>query len=329
MRFTRIAAVAAFAATALAVAGCSSTTDPGTESSTPAADPTELTLVLTPSVEADVIATGGAELATLLTEQLGIDVKYYGVEDYNAAVTAFETGQAQIGMLAPALVVNAIDRADAVPILTVERYGGSTYVTQWFTNDPDRFCLDEVVTDEDGYTFCNGTDASPHVGPAGEDALKLVTADDAISFVDPTSTSGYYYPVMQLTDLGVIASPDDLSNTFFAGGHPESVSSVARGEATIGVSFDDARTNVVEEIPTIGEDVTVFAWSTNIPNDGVAVAGDLSEDLQGRIKDALLEIAGTDDGLALLDELYTVDGFSDPDMDAIDTLRDVLAAFPE
>ncbi|MGB4777875.1 phosphate/phosphite/phosphonate ABC transporter substrate-binding protein [Microbacterium sp.] len=326
MRFTRPATAAALAAIVLVTAGCSGSSEP---EATGDGDPTELTLVLTPSVEADVLATSGDELATMLTDELGIDVTYYGVEDYTAAVTAFETGQAQIGMLAPALVVNAIDRADAVPILTVERYGSSTYVTQWFTNDPARFCLDEVVTDDEGYTFCNGTDVSPHVGPVGEDALELVAPDDTISFVDPTSTSGYYFPVLQLIDLGVIESPDDLTGAFFAQGHPESVNAVANGEATIGVSFDDARTNVVEENPTVGQDVTVFAWSTNIPNDGVAVAGDLSEDLQQRIKDAFLAIASTDDGLTLLDELYTVDGFSDPDLDAIDSLRKVLAAFPE
>lgn len=329
MRLARPVALSALAMSALLVAGCSSSTEAEGGSSEPAGDPETLTLVLTPSVEADVLATSGDELAAMLTDELGIDVEYYGVEDYNATVTAFETGQAQIGMLAPALVVNAIDRADAEPILTVERYGGSTYVTQWFTNDPDRFCMDDIVTSEDGYTFCNGTDVTPHEGPVGEDALAELTLDDTISFVDPTSTSGYYFPVLQLTDLGVAESPDDLTNTFFAGGHPESVGAVARGEAVVGVSFDDARENVVEEIPTIGEDVTVFAWSSNIPNDGVAVSGDLSDDLQAQIKEAFLSIASTDEGLALLDELYTVDGFSDPDMDAIDGLRAVLEAFPE
>src|SRR5690606_2954197 len=183
---------------------------------------------------------------------------------------------------------------------------------QWYTNDPDRFCLDEIVTDDEGYTFCNGTDSADG-GPVGEEALAEVAQDEIIAFVDEGSASGYYYPATQLEEAGL--DPFTLSNAFFAGGHPNAVLAVARGEATVGVSFNDARSEVVEELPTIGTDVTVFAWSANIPNDGIAVAGDLPDDLEQAITDAFLAIAESEDGAALLKSIYNIDGLVPADLD--------------
>lgn len=311
-----LVALAALAVTGTALAAC-----------TPA-ESDELVLVFTPSVEADVIANSGAELATLLSEELGITVSTFPVDTYPAAVTAFETGQAQIGMLAPALMVAAVDRAGAEPVLTVSRFGGSTYVTQWMTNDPDRFCLTEVV-EVDGMAFCNGTDGSPASGPAGEDALALITPDDAIAFVEADSASGYYFPVTQLIDLGVIESPDELGNAFFAGGHPDAVLALSRGEAVVGTSFNDARGDVLEEVPTIGTDLVVFAWSSDIPNDGIAVAGDLDPELKTAITDAFLAIASTEEGLAVLDELYNVEALDPADISKLDVVRQVVENFPD
>ena len=37
-----------------------------------------------------------------------------------------------------------------VPILQTERDGQVTYHTQWFTNNPDKYCLDEPVENDAG-----------------------------------------------------------------------------------------------------------------------------------------------------------------------------------
>jgi phosphonate transport system substrate-binding protein len=199
-------------------------------------------------------------------------------------------------------------------------------VTQWFTNDPDRFCLDDVVTDDEGFTFCNGTDTAEG-GPVGEEALGEIEQDEVIAFVDEGSASGYYYPATQLAEAGL--DPFDLTGAFFAGGHPNAVGAVADGDATVGVSFNDARSELVEERPQIGEEVTVFAWSADIPNDGIAVAGTLSDDLRQRITDAFTSIAEDEEGLALLQAVYNIDGFVPADLDALDAARQVEQNFGE
>jgi phosphonate transport system substrate-binding protein len=320
----RWGAIAAATALTLGLAACA----PAAEE--PAADgastewPDELVLGLVPSQEVDQLVLDAEVLGELMSEELGIPVRAEVTDSYNALVVAMQAGQAQIGMFGPIALVQAADQAGAEPILQSVRFGSSTYVTQWFTNDPDRFCDTAVVVDEDGFAFCNGVNEAD-AGPVGESALLKIAQDEAISFVDEGSASGYYYPATQLEEAGL--DPFALSGSFFAGGHPNSVLSVARGDAAVGVSFNDARNNVVEELPTVGEDVVVFAWSTNIPNDGVAVAGDLPEDLKDAITAAFLAIAQSEEGLAALDAVYSIEGLVPADLDALDAARQVEANF--
>ena len=90
-----------------------------------------------------------------------------------------------------------------------------------------------------------------------------------------------------------------------------------------GVSFADARGQLVDQVPDVGEQVVVFAWSFPIPNDGFAVAGDLPEDLKEAITAAFIDIASTPDGTALLQELYEIDGLVPVDPAAFDEIRDL------
>ncbi|WP_409048372.1 phosphate/phosphite/phosphonate ABC transporter substrate-binding protein [Microbacterium sp. HA-8] len=327
MKLRMPAAIAAAAVTTLVLAGCAGgSTDDGGDAGAGGDEPTELVLGLVPSQDVDQLVLDAEELGTLLSDELGIPVTAEVTTDYTALVTAMQAGQAQIGMFGPIALVQAADQAGAVPILQSVRFGSDTYVTQWYTNEPDRFCMDEIVTDDEGYTFCNGTDSAEE-GPVGEDALAEITQDETIAFVDEGSASGYYYPATQLQEAGL--DPFALNGAFFAGGHPNAVLAVADGSASVGVSFNDARSEVVEERPSIGSDVTVFAWSTNIPNDGIAVSSDLSEEWQERIADAFMAIADTEDGLAVLDAVYNIEGFAPADLDALDAARQVEQNFGE
>jgi phosphonate transport system substrate-binding protein len=135
--------------------------------------PDTLVFTLTPSQETGGLIETAQPLADLLSEQLGVTVEALVPTDYAGVIVALESGQAQIaGGLGPRQMVQAEDQADAELILQAERFGSLLYVTQWYTNDPDTYCADEPVADEDGFLFCNGVlDATgPEVGlrlPAG------------------------------------------------------------------------------------------------------------------------------------------------------------------
>lgn len=291
--------------------------------------PERLVLGLVPSAEVDQLVTDAEALGGLLSAELGIPVETFVSDSYAALVVAMQSGQADVGLFGPIALVQSVDQAGAVPILQSVRRGTSTYHTQWMTNDPARFCTTPVVevpnADGQVFSYCNGTDAAD-TGPIGEEALRNIRPGESISFVDEGSASGYYYPATQLQQTTGI-DPLTGIDAQFAGGHPNSVLNVARGDFSVGVSFDDARSEVVEEDPEIGSKVTVFAWSPEIPNDGVAVRGDLPQDFQQRIAGAMTTVIGTPQGAAAFDAVYNIEGLVPAQTAALDTARQVAANF--
>lgn len=295
--------------------------------------PDELVLTLTPSQEAQQLIDDAGPLADMLAARLnesdqapegGITIQAEVPTDYAGVIVALEAGQAHIaGGLGPQQMVQAETQGNADLILQSERFGDVIYVTQWFTNDPDTFCADEPV-DVDGYLFCNGVDkaSGPGEGPIGGDRIELV-AGQSVAFVDQGSASGHLVPSLQLFEAGI--DPLEGVDATFAGGHDNAVLAVYRGDATVGVSFNDARTEVVEQAEDVGQEVVVFAWSPPIPNDGFAVAGDLPEDLKEAIVEAFVDIANTDEGVAILQELYNIDAVVPVDSAAYDPIRTLVA----
>jgi phosphonate transport system substrate-binding protein len=312
-------------------AGASATTEgAGAQSATnvvfpvtPGPDwPDELVFTLTPSQEAGGLIQTAQPLADALSERLGVEVTPQLPSDYAGVIVALESGQAQLsGGLGPVQMVQAEDEAGADLILQSERFGSYEYVTQWFTNDPDTYCDDTPVADpETGFLFCNGVTAGAPAtdGPIGEEHLADV-AGQTVAFVDQGSASGYLVPSLQLLNAGV--DPVDDITPLFAGGHDSAVQAVYDGDAAVGVSFNDARTVLAEQIPDVGEQVVVFAWSFPIPNDGFAVAGDLPDDLKEAITAALLDIAETQPDV--LKEVYDIDGLTPVDSTDYDIIREL------
>lgn len=296
--------------------------DTATEDAAEAGDgadwPDRIVIGLVPSREADVLVETAEPLADHLAESLGVEVESFVPTDYTGLIEAMGAGQADIGMFGPLALVRAEDRYGVDIVLQSVRFGSLTYVTQWFTNDPDTFCMDEPVADEDGFLFCNGV-LDAESGPVGEEAIANV-AGKTVAFVDAASASGYLIPALQLIQNGL--DPNEDVNGIFAGGHDNAVISVYNGDADVGLSFNDARGNVVDELPDVGEQVVVFAWSRNIPNDGAAVRSELPEDLKQAIVDAFIDYASTDEGKEVLNAIYNIDDIVPADVSAFDVIRD-------
>jgi phosphonate transport system substrate-binding protein len=294
-------------------------------------DPSELVIGFVPSREAGALVETIQPLADYLTQTLGIPVKGIVTNDYTGLVTAMETGQAQIAALPPFGLVQAMDRAGADVILQSERFGSGTYHTQFFTTDPDTYCAEAPVQNTrvvDGadvtYLNCNGTqranDETPE-GPIGLDALAKMPKGTPVAFVEQSSASGYIFPATVFANAGFDVEND--IQPLFAGSHDAAVIAVCEGQASIGVSFDDARPNAVTDCDVPGT-VVVFAYGPEIPNDGVAVAGDLSDELKARIKQALLDYAATEEGAANLAEIYNINAFTEPNLDALEIVRQAV-----
>ena len=289
-------------------------------------DPETLVMGFVPSREADVLVNNIDPLVEYLTEALGMPVEGVVTQDYTGLVTAMETDQAHVGAFGSFGMVQAMDRAGVVPILQTERGGEVTYHTQWFTNQPDKYCQTEVVADEDGFLTCNGlevaeTEAGYTFGPKGEDSIALIEEGTTVSFTTPTSGSGYVFPALQLINLAGLDPEADV-DAIFSGGHDNSVLAVCNGDAEVGVSFDDARSILQEGDCDDLSQVVSFAFSDEIPSDGVAVAGSLSDELRQAISDALVAYAATDEGAAVLDAVYEIENYGVANAEAYDVVRD-------
>ena len=293
--------------------------------------PEELVIGFVPSREAGALVEDIQPLADYLSEELGVPVEGVVSNDYTGLVTAMETGQAHIGALPPYGMLQAVTRADAEIILQSERFGSGTYHTQFFTNDPDKYCEGEpeentrMVDDEEvTYLNCNGTarenDETPE-GPVGIEALANIDEGTTVSFVEQTSSSGYIFPATVLLTQGI--DPEADIEPIFAGSHDASVIAVCEGQAEVGVSFDDARTEAITDCDVANE-VVVFAYGPEIPNDGVAVAGSVPEDMRQDIRDALMAYAETEEGAEVLESIYNITAFTEPNLEALEIVQQAV-----
>lgn len=315
MRITpvRFAATLTAAAAAIALAGCAGPAD-GADDTEAQADPESLVLALVPSQDQDGLVETAAPLTDYLTEELGIEVTGVVSKDYQAAVEAMGAGQAQIGFLPSLQLWQANDMYGAEVVLQTERNGNITYPAQFMTNNPDKYCDDEPV-ERDGMLFCNGADAMQ--GPAGLDSISKVEGAK-VAVLGPGSPAGYIYPILALQEAGLDTDADIEQLPVTA--NDASVLAVYNGDAEVGFSFWDARSIVVKDTPDVGQKVVVFAMTEEIPNDGVALSSDLSDDLRERISTALEEFSNTPEGSEVLTSIYSIDKLAPADPESLDVV---------
>ncbi|QOR70873.1 phosphate/phosphite/phosphonate ABC transporter substrate-binding protein [Ruania alkalisoli] len=338
------------ATTALALASCSSEasgsegtdSDGGSDSADSAGStqtewPEEITISLVPSVEGEDLAEALDPLTTYLSDGLGITVEGVVATDYAATVEALGADQAQVLITDAGSLYNAMEQYDAELILRDVRFGATSYASIAMTNDPGTYCADEVVTATYGATgdelsYCNGTEAGPDAagqGPAGQEALASIAEGTPVALQAATSPAGYQYPVVAMREQGI--DTDAGIQQIPVEGNNNAVLAVANGDAEVGFAYWDARSTVTEEVPTVGEDVVVFAYTEMIPNGGVAVAPSLPEDLVAELTTLMDDYADSSDEAAtvMFDLVGLSDWSADTAEDEITRYGEILAEFSQ
>ncbi len=103
------------------------------------------------------------------------------------------------------------------------------------------------------------------------------------------------------------------------------MTAVYNGDADIGLSFDDARRSVREELPDVGEKVIVFNITPDIANDVIAVRADLPDSLKAAFFDAINDYISTEEGEAVMDQLYSWTAITRPDPTSMQAIADAIA----
>jgi phosphonate transport system substrate-binding protein len=243
-----------------------------------------------PSGDTQEIIASGDQLAQMITDRTGLVVEATVGTDFAAVREAMGAGKAQIGWLNTFNYVLANEKYGVEVGLVTDRFGSTTYVGQFNVR------ADSGITslqDLKGKVMC---------------------------WVDPNSTSGYIIPRIELAANGI--DPDkDFSKTIETGSHNNSVTAVYNGDCDVGVSYADARSSIEADFPDVKEVVVVLATTTEIPNDSVSFAKDFDPELRTQIVNALVEIAGTEEGQAALENLYSIAGLVPADDSFYDAFR--------
>ena len=291
-----------------------------------------------PSAEQTDLQDNIQPLMTVLSEGLGIEVEGFVTSDYSGLLVAMGSGQADVGAFNTLGYVNALNafptRMEA--IAKVVRYGSGSYHGTFWTTDAS-VCsstpvigafenIDGVPTLVEGSTTMppdvkalqvgwgfsddgmipevrtiDGAEVTVSPGYACEADLSVMIGEEVL-FVEEGSTSGYLYPSLQLKNAGISYTSDIVQR--YAGSHDGVISGLYNGDAKFGVTYDDARRTLRKTNPDVGEKVIAFAITEEIPNDVVAVRSDLPADIKEKIYTILSEYISTDEGAAVMDEIY-------------------------
>jgi phosphonate transport system substrate-binding protein len=303
-------------------------TDAPTEEPTavPTEEPTEaapavgspehpIKVLFVPSVDANIITTGGEVMAQALNEATGLTFEVSVPTSYAATVEEMCASPTDTMAFIPGLGYAIASQLCGVDVaFKAVRFGYPVYWAEYIVaRDSDI----QTLADLEGKTW---------------------------GFGDQGSTSGYMVPFVELTEAGI--TPGEQVQT---GGHNQTVTAVYNGEVDFGTVFYsvplnpdgdplftydeylaggitgleqfevpeevipncgpnedgsrllcdgyrvlDARANVRTEAPDVMQKVRILAISQAIPNDTLAFGPEFPADVRAQIEEALLAFAETD-----------------------------------
>jgi len=261
-------------------------------------------VLFVPSVDANMIVTGGEVMANALNEATGLTFEVSVPTSYAATIEEMCASPTDTMAFIPAFgYVLANDLCGVDVAFKAVRRGWSVYWTMIVVaRDSDIQSLEDLEGKKWAYP-------------------------------DAGSTSGYLVPAVMLKEAGITAG-----ETLEAGGHPESVRAVYNGEADFATAFYspyavpegaeawdigmdpevpvdvescalnedgsqllcegyrvlDARANIREEFPDVVQKVRILTLSPEIPNDTLSFSPDFPAELRAQIEEALVAFAETE-----------------------------------
>ncbi len=249
---------------------------------------TEIRFGLIPSEDADKLIAESEPLIRAFEDALGIPIKPHVALDYTAVVEALRSNQLEAAFLGPAAYVLARDKVDA-PIEPVARgvmaYTGQAAYHMLIITQPDSPIED--LDDLKGRTF---------------------------AFVDPASTSGGLLPRLVLDRAGI--NPDgDFSATYYSGTHQASLIAVLENKVDAAAIADEVYDLAIQREQMTDDDLKIIFKSDPVPGSPFVIRTNLPEELQERLRNAILQLADVDFGK--LGTIERMEPATDADYDII------------
>ena len=261
--------------------------------------PDTLRIVSTPYMGTGAYHAIFQDISRGLSEMLDMPVEWIVGDDYQHAVDLLISGEVHIASLTPLAFVLAREHEPCVKLLATQICRGDTRYSSFILVRKDR----------------------------GISSLKQLEGK-RMAFVNPTSASGFLYPMVTLMRAGLDPARI-LGNAVFLGSHPKVIEAVVAGEVDAAGTFFSAVTAARAERVDTGV-LRVLALAGRIPFDAVVAHPDVDLDLARRVRDALLALNTTTDlGRAVLGHQLEINGWVLPSDDAYTTVRETLALVRE
>lgn len=230
-----------------------------------------------------------------ISEELHMPVDWAIGEDYENAVQLLVDGEVHVASLSPLAYVKAREQVPCLKLLATQVSRGDTRYSSFILVRKDR----------------------------GITSVKQLEGK-RIAFVNPTSASGFLFPMATLIRAGLDPSKV-LDDAVFLGAHPRVIAAVVAGEVDAGATFFGAVTAARAERVDTGV-LRVLALAGRIPFDAVVAHPDVDPELAQRVRDAFLTLNSTTDrGRTSLGHLIEINGWVLPSEDIYDTVRETLS----
>lgn len=255
-------------------------------------------IYFTPSVDANSIATNSDHFLKFMEKETGMYFKSGIPSNYIAVVEAFGSSRADIAVMNSFGYLLANTKFGAEAKLKTLRHGKDYYA---------------------GAIYVNAN--------AGIKTLKDLNGKK-FAFTDPSSTSGYLFPLKILNDAKV-----KLGNQVFAVKHDNVITMIYNGQVDAGAAFysdafdgkiKDARERVMTQFPDVEKKVTVLKITDKIPNDPFVFRKGMDAVVVKKFIAGLKKYLATKEGADAFKAIYAVDGVVDASNKDYDSLRKVL-----
>lgn len=244
-----------------------------------------------PMRDGDKLIESVEPLTEILSEEIGIKVEGFTATNYVGVVEGLGSGQVDFGFIPPFAYVLANKESNAGVILTALNSSGEAKYRSQF-----------IVRKDSGIQSFSDIKGK------------------IVAFVDPSSTSGYLFPGAHLVKEGIDIEKD--IEYVYGGGHDKSLQLLLNGDVDVATTFVDSRDRYKADFPDAMEKTEILGYTDYIPNISVTVKGDMDEELQTKIKTALMKLAESEEGAALLKDLFNMYGFEEAADADYDIIRD-------
>lgn len=290
--------VGAFAVlAALSLSACSG----NKKSSSSTNEPKELNVEFVPSTQANKTEAEAKPLGTLLQKQLHIPVHVTVSTDYSGLVEAMSSKKVDVGFMPPYSYMLAHKRGIADVLLQAERYG---------YDEPSGKMNHKLMHKYRGMIVV-------------KKGSKIKSWKDLkgkkIAIGDPSSSSGYVYPIAELYKKGLNVTKD--SNLVNITSDDQRVISVLNGDVDAAFVFSDARDIAAKDDKRAMTDVVPIYFTQWIPNDTISVRKDMPKKFRVKLAKAFKNIAKSKKGKQIIESIYSHYGYVDAKDSDFDGLR--------